>query len=137
MIFRAEELEARIRPLFEENFARFGELGAAVSIWHRGEPLLELTGGYREAARRTPWTNDTLVLFWSATKGLGSASLLHVLQKHRIGMERRVAEFWPEFAQEGKNEITLAQLLSHQAGLVALDQSVEVTDRAAIVWALE
>lgn len=114
-----------------------GELGAAVSIWQDGAPVLELEGGYREASREYLWKRDTLVLFWSATKGLGSACLLHVLQEHGIGLERRVAEFWPEFAQGGKGEITLAQLLSHQAGLVALDETVDVLDYAAVVRALE
>ena len=133
----ADDLAARIKPLFAENFSRFGELGAAVSIWQDGAPLLELHGGYRDALREAPWTQETLVLFWSATKGLGSACLLHVLQGRAIGLERRVAEFWPEFAQGGKDQITLAQLLSHQAGLVALDEAVEVTDYAAVIAALE
>ncbi len=137
MAWRADDLATRLRPLFEENFSRFGELGAAVSIWHEGEPLLDLQGGFRDAQRETAWTSDTLVLFWSATKGLGSACLLHVLQEHGIGLERPVAEFWPEFAQAGKERITLAQLLSHQAGLAALDQPVEVTDYAAVIRALE
>jgi CubicO group peptidase (beta-lactamase class C family) len=137
MNFRPKELEARIRPLFEENFSRYGELGAAVSIWHGGKPVLELHGGYADAARKKPWTGDTLALFWSATKGLGSACLLHVLQQHAIGLEERVAALWPQFAQNGKAQITLAQLLSHQAGLVALDLPVEVTDYAAVVRALE
>ncbi len=136
-IFRAEELAARIRPLFEENFERSGELGAAVSIWQNGRSLLELQSGFREARREQPWTSDTIVLFWSATKGLGSACLLHVLQGNAIGLERRVAEFWPEFAQAGKSAITLAQLLSHQAGLAALDELAELTDHAAVVRALE
>ena len=130
-------LANRLRPLFEENFARFGELGAAVSIWQNGAPVLELHGGYRDAQRRTVWTPDTLVLFWSATKGLGSACLLHVLQEHQIGLERRVAEFWPAFTEGGKGEITLAQLLSHRAGLAAFDESVNVLDYAAVVRALE
>ena len=137
MARRADELAARIRPLFAENFARFGELGAAVSIWQDGAPALELEGGFRDASREIPWTRDTLVLFWSATKGLGSACLLHVLQEHEIGLERQVAEFWPEFAQGGKSAITLAQLLSHQAGLAAFDEAVDVLDYAAVVRALE
>lgn len=130
-------LANRLRPLFEENFARFGELGAAVSIWQNGLPVLELHGGYRDVRRETPWTHDTLVLFWSATKGLGSACLLHVLQEHGITLERRVAEFWPAFARGGKSDITLAQLLSHRAGLAAFDESVNVLDYAAVVRALE
>ena len=84
-----------------------------------------------------PWTADTIVLFWSATKGLGSACLLHLLQERDIELTRRVAEFWPEFAQAGKSEITLAQLLSHQAGLCALDATVDVLDYPAVIAALE
>lgn len=126
-----------IAPLFEENFARFGELGATISIWKNGTPLLDLHGGFRDARREHPWTADTLVLIWSATKGLGAACLLHALQENKIGIEQRVAEFWPEFAQAGKDKITLAQLLSHQAGLAALDHKVDVLDYAAIVRALE
>jgi CubicO group peptidase (beta-lactamase class C family) len=130
------ELE-RIASLFEDNFARYGELGAAVSVWQHGKPILELHGGFRDAKREQSWTADTIVLFWSATKGLGSACLLHALQEHDIELERHVAEFWPEFAQAGKSEITLAQLLSHQAGLSALDQTTDVLDYAAVIAALE
>lgn len=137
MQFAAEQLRNRLTPLFEENFTRFGELGAAVSVWQQGKSILELHGGFRDSKRETLWTPDTIVLFWSATKGLGSACLLHVLQEHGIGLERRVAEFWPEFAQAGKSEITLAQLLSHQAGLSALDEPVDVLDYAAVIAALE
>jgi CubicO group peptidase (beta-lactamase class C family) len=137
MSISAASLADRLRPLFEENFERFGELGAAVSIWQNGRSILELHGGYRDAQRQHPWTENTLVLVWSATKGLGSACLLHVLQEHGIDLSRRVAEFWPEFAQNGKSAVTLEQLLSHQAGLVALDEPTDVTDYAAVVRALE
>ncbi len=129
-------LSARLTPLFEENFSRLGELGAAVSIWENGKPLLDLHGGFRDSHREQPWLESTLVLFWSATKGLGSACLLHVLQERAIELDRPVAEFWPEFAQAGKSEITLAQLLSHQAGLAALDGRVDVLDYAAVSAAL-
>lgn len=137
MNLRPDQLAARLQSRFDENFSDRGELGAALSIWHRGESVLELAGGYRDARREMPWTNDTLVLLWSATKGLGSACLLHLLQEREISLERRVAEFWPEFGEAGKEQITLAQLLSHQAGLCALDEVVEVTDYAAVVRALE
>jgi CubicO group peptidase (beta-lactamase class C family) len=126
-----------IVSLFQENFASFGELGAAVSIWQNGEPRVELFGGFKDAKREQPWTADTIVLFWSATKGLGSACLLHALREQSIPLERRVADFWPEFGQAGKNAITLAQLLSHQAGLSALDEPVDVLDYPAVIAALE
>jgi CubicO group peptidase (beta-lactamase class C family) len=130
------ELE-RVSSLFDENFTEFGELGAAVSVWQNGKSILELHGGFRDTKREHPWTADTIVLFWSATKGLGSACLLHALQENGIWLEQRVAEFWPEFAQAGKNEITIAQLLSHQIGLSALESTVDVLDYPAVIAALE
>jgi CubicO group peptidase (beta-lactamase class C family) len=133
----ADELRERLKPLFLENFEKFGELGAAVSVWQDGKPVVDLTGGFCDARHEKPWKSDTLVLVWSATKGIGSACALHVLQEHRINIDRRVAEFWPEFAQAGKKEITLAQLLSHQAGLCALDARVDILDYGAVIRALE
>ena len=136
MQLSATELRERLKPLFQENFEKFGELGAAISVWQNEKELLELHGGFRDARREQPWTEDTIVLIWSATKGIGSACLLHVLQEHKIDIERRVGEFWPEFAQAGKETITLGQLLSHQAGLAALDKKVDLLDYAAVIDAL-
>lgn len=133
----ADQLRSRLAALFEENFARFGELGAAVSVWQHGKPIVELHGGFRDANREQPWTADTIVLFWSATKGLGSACLLHALQERAITLERPVAEFWPEFAQAGKSAITIGQLMSHQAGLSAFDEPIEVLNYPAVIAALE
>ena len=131
------KLRERLEPLFGDNFEQFGELGAAVSVWQDGEPIVDLYGGFRDARREKPWMPDTLVLVWSATKGIGSACLLHVLQEHQIDIHRRVAEFWPEFGQADKETIALAQLLSHQAGLCALDRRVDVLDYGAVIHALE
>jgi CubicO group peptidase (beta-lactamase class C family) len=137
MQLESAQLLQRLKPLFQENFEKFGELGAAVSVWQNGRPIIDLYGGFRDAHRENPWTSDTLVLVWSATKGIGSACVLHVLQQHNINLDRRVAEFWPAFSQGSKERITLAQLLSHQAGLCALDQRVDVLDYDAAIRALE
>lgn len=131
------QLLQRLKPLFQENFEKFGELGAAVSVWQNGKPILDLCGGFRDAHREKPWVSDKLVLVWSATKGIGSACVLHALQEHNIDLSKRVAEFWPEFAQAGKEKITVAQLLSYQAGLCALDRRVDVLDYDAVIRALE
>lgn len=137
MTLNHEQLRTRLTPLFEENFATHGELGAAVSICQYGKPILDLHSGFRDAHRQNPWTPDTLVLIWSATKGLGSACVLHALQEQDIDLEQTVAEFWPEFAQAGKERITIAQLLSHQGGLPAFDERVDVLDYPAVISALE
>jgi CubicO group peptidase (beta-lactamase class C family) len=137
MVSPADPLRARLAPLFHENFETFGELGAAVSVWQKGESILDLYGGFRDARREQPWTEDTIVLVWSATKGIGSACLLHALQENEIDLGRKVADFWPEFAQNGKEQITVAELASHSAGLCALDQSVEITDYDSVIQAIE
>jgi CubicO group peptidase (beta-lactamase class C family) len=131
------QLLQRLKPLFLKNFEKFGELGAAVSVWQNGKPIVDLYGGFCDVHRDQPWTTDTLVLVWSATKGIGSACVLHVLQEHKIDISQRVAEFWPEFTQAGKDKVTLAQLLSHQAGLCALDRRVDVLEYDAVIRALE
>jgi CubicO group peptidase (beta-lactamase class C family) len=131
------ELRERLRPLFEDNFQKLGELGAAISVWKEGTPLVDFHGGFRDARREQAWTDETIVLFWSATKGLGSACLLHVLQENNINLGQRVSEFWPEFAREEKNEITLSQLMSHQVGLAALDKPADITDYSAVIEAIE
>jgi CubicO group peptidase (beta-lactamase class C family) len=137
MQLQARTLRQKLAPLFQENFEKFGELGAAISVWQDGKAIVDLYGGFRDARREQSWTENTLVLIWSATKGLGSACVLHSLQENKIDIERTVAEFWPEFAQAGKETITIAQLLSHQAGLVALDRQVDVTDYPSVIRALE
>jgi CubicO group peptidase (beta-lactamase class C family) len=133
----AEKLRARLEPLFRENFDKRGELGAAVSVWQNGKPIVDLHGGFCDAGRIKPWKANTVVLVWSATKGIGSACVLHALQQQKIELSRAVADFWPEFAQTDKEKITLAQLLSHQAGLCALDQRVDVLDYDGVIRALE
>jgi CubicO group peptidase (beta-lactamase class C family) len=132
-----EKLRQRLKPLFQENFDKRGELGAAVSVWQNGKPIVDLYGGFRDAGREKLWTADTVVLVWSATKGIGSACVLHALQQRKIELNRRVAEFWPEFGQADKDKITLGQLLSHQAGLCALDQRIDVLDYDGVIRALE
>jgi len=133
----ANRLHDRIAPLFRGNFETFGELGAAISIWQNGESILDLHGGFRDSQRKELWTADTIVLVWSATKGIGSACMLHVLQENKIDLGRRVADFWPEFTQKGKSEITIGQLVSHSAGLCALDQPADILDYNSVIGAIE
>ena len=137
MQFGADDLRQRLEPVFRNNFERFGELGAAVSIWQDGKPIVDLHGGFCDARHEKAWEADTVVLVWSATTGIGSACALHALQEHRINIDRRVTEFWPEFAHADKEKITLSQLLSHQAGLCALDARVDILDYSAVIRALE
>lgn len=126
----------RVNEAFQENFSSRDELGASVSIWHHDHEVLNLAAGFCDRQKSKPWNASTLVLFWSATKGPASACVLHSLQQHRLTLETRVAEIWPEFAQNGKASITMGQILSHRPGLAALDESVPILDYEAVTGAL-
>ncbi len=125
-----------LASLFEENFTSLGELGASASVWQDGAELLTLAAGLRDREKTVPFTANTPVLIWSATKALSAACLLHACQENNIPLERKVSTIWPEFGAAGKSDVTLAQLLSHQAGLPALSKEVPVVDYDAVVEAL-
>jgi CubicO group peptidase (beta-lactamase class C family) len=120
--------------VFEENFRSRGEVGAAVSVWWRGEEILSQGQGWCEKEQTRPWTPDTLVPVYSATKGPSSATLLLVLDERGLGPETPVREVWPGFPVE---EATFAHLLSHQCGLAALDRKAVIWDHADVVAAIE
>jgi CubicO group peptidase (beta-lactamase class C family) len=118
-----------VRDAFEENFARRGELGGACCVYSRGEQIVDLWGGLRNKAADEPWERDTMVVVHSATKGLAAMTLAIAHSRGWLDYEERVAAYWPEFAQQGKDAITVRQLLAHQAGLFAFDEPV---DRAVV-----
>lgn len=127
-----------VQAAFDANFSQGREAGAAVSVWEDGEEILSLCGGFRDAAHEIPWQPNTLVLIWSATKGMAAACTLHALEAAGLDLETRVAAIWPEFSGGGKAGITVGQVLSHQAGLGALDRTdLSVLDHDAVVAAVE
>jgi CubicO group peptidase (beta-lactamase class C family) len=111
----------RVREVFAANFAHRGEQGAAVAFYQRGVPVVDLWGGFRCIRSRDPWTKSTLVLTYSVTKGIAAAVLAVAHSRGWFDLEEPVCRYWPEFAHAGKEQITVRQLLTHQAGLVALD----------------
>jgi CubicO group peptidase (beta-lactamase class C family) len=114
-----------VRDAFEENFARRGELGGACSVYHRGQQVVDLWGGVRNKVTGEPWQRDTMVVVHSATKGLAAMTLAVAHSRGWLDYDERVATYWPEFAQNGKQDITVRQLLAHQAGLFAFDEPVD------------
>jgi CubicO group peptidase (beta-lactamase class C family) len=129
-----------VRDAFEENFARRRELGGACCVFHQGEKVVDLWGGRRNAVPGDAWQQDTMVVVHSATKGLAAMTLAIAHSRGWLDYEQRVARYWPEFAENGKQAITVRQLLAHQAGLFAFDEPVDRTviadlDRLAAVMA--
>ena len=111
-----------VRDVFLDNFSRRGELGAAVCAYVRGEQVVDLWGGIRDKVTREPWEEDTMVLVYSTTKGLAAMTLALAHSRGWLDYDERVSAYWPQFAQRGKERITVRQLLAHQAGLYALDE---------------
>jgi len=110
-----------VRDAFVENFARRGELGGACCVYYNGEKVVDLWGGVRNKASGEPWQEDTMVIVYSATKGLAAMTLALAHSRDWLDYEALVARYWPEFGQRGKEAVTVRQLLAHQAGLFALD----------------
>ena len=129
-----------VRDAFADNFSRRHELGAACCIYKDGEKVVDLWGGIRNRTTGEPWEEDTMVLVFSATKGLAAMAMAVAHSRGWLDYEERVCRYWPEFAQEGKDKVTVRQLLSHQAGLFAFGETVDRSmvadlDRLAIVLA--
>lgn len=110
-----------VRHVFEENLKHRGELGAACAAYLQGEKVVDLWGGFRDRARTAPRDEDTCVLMFSASKGIAAATMAHSRAQGLFDYDDRVADHWPEFGQNGKVQITVRQLLAHQAGLAAID----------------
>jgi CubicO group peptidase (beta-lactamase class C family) len=115
-----------VRTEFERNFARRGEIGAAVAAYWRGEKVVDLWGGRRTPEGNAPWNEDTMVVVMSTTKGLAAMTLALANARGWLDYEAPVARYWPEFAQNGKATITVRQLLGHEAGLVLLDEQLTI-----------
>jgi len=129
-----------VREAFTENFFRRRELGAACCVYHKGEKVVDLWGGVRNKSTGEPWEEDTMALVYSATKGLAAMTLALAHSRGWLDYDELVCKYWPEFAQNGKEKITVRQLLAHQAGLFAFDEPVDKSvvadlDRLAEVMA--
>ncbi len=105
---------------FRENFRTDGDLGAAACVMLQGRVVLDLWGGYRDAACQHPWQADTLVNAYSVGKGVLAILALDALARAEVQLDTPVHLLWPEFAGQGKDQISLRLLLSHQAGLPAI-----------------
>jgi CubicO group peptidase (beta-lactamase class C family) len=114
-----------VREAFADNFIRRRELGGACCAYHKGVKVVDLWGGIRNKQTGEPWQRDTMVVVHSATKGLAAMTLAVAHSRGWLDYDERVCAYWPEFAQQGKERVTVRQLLAHQAGLFAIDEPVD------------
>jgi CubicO group peptidase (beta-lactamase class C family) len=119
-----------VADAFRGNFAQRGEVGAACAVYRDGKKVVDLWGGYRDGETRAEWREDTIVVMFSTTKGVSGLALALAHSRGLLDYDEPVAAYWPEFGWRGKGEITVRQLLSHQAGLPVIDIPLTVADLA-------
>ena len=114
---------ADVEEAFRENFAQRQEIGAAVCVYAEGEKVVDLWGGYRDEARQQPWTEDTIVLMNSVAKSICALSVHMLADRGEVDLSTPVAEYWPEFAQNGKDRVLVRHVLGHQCGVIFSDSA--------------
>ena len=110
-----------VEETFRENFAGRGEIGAAVCVYRDGEKVVDLWGGHRDETRTLPRTEDTITLMSSIAKSMAALSIHILVDRGQVSLDEPVARYWPEFAQNGKENILLRHTISHQCGVIFSD----------------
>jgi CubicO group peptidase (beta-lactamase class C family) len=125
-----DEGYGKVADAFRRNFDSGKETGAAVAVYRDGRKVVDLWDGYRNGATREPWQQDTIVNVFSTTKGVASLAVAVAASRGLIDYDAKVVDYWPEFAHGGKDEVTVRQLFSHQAGLVAITPPLTLAELA-------
>ena len=112
---------SEVAEAFAYNIDNREDIGAGVSVFHKGKCVVDIAGGYFDKEATKPYTLDTLQLVFSTTKGVVATAVAMCVERGLLSYEEPVALFWPEFAAHGKEHVTVAQLLSHQAGLYTVE----------------
>lgn len=126
-----------VAEAFERNFADYEELGAAFALYVDGRCVVDIWGGIADKASGRPWDENTLQLVFSTTKGATAMCVAKLVADGRLSYDDKVATHWPEFAAEGKDAITVGQMLSHQAGLIASDRTLTFEEIMAVTPIVE
>jgi len=113
-----------VRAAFVENFISREEVGASICLVVDGVTVVDLWGGWQDAARTRPWQADTLVNVFSVGKAIAALCVVQLVSRGALEFDQRVSSVWPEFAAEGKSDVTVRQLLSHQCGLPAIREQL-------------
>lgn len=106
-----------VRAAFEQTFAEELNVGASFAVWRDGAPLVDLQGGWTDAAKTSPWTDRSLACVWSVTKAMTAFVIARLVDRGALDFETPIAEIWPAFAAGGKERATIGHVLAHQAGV--------------------
>jgi CubicO group peptidase (beta-lactamase class C family) len=119
---------AAVRTIFAEHLASGAELGASIAVDIDGETVVDLWGGHRDVARTRAWERDTITNVWSITKLVTALAVLVLTDRGKLDVDAPVARYWPEFANHGKDRITVRHVLAHSSGVSGLAAPAQVAD---------
>jgi CubicO group peptidase (beta-lactamase class C family) len=119
---------AAVREAFEANLASGADVGASFCATLEGETVVDLWGGYADAARTRPWNTDTIVNVYSTTKTMTALTALLIADRGLLDFDAPVAKYWPEFAANGKANVKVSHLMSHSAGLSGWKEKIAKDD---------
>jgi len=108
---------SKVRETFEKLYQEDREIGSCFAVYKDGNPLVDLWGGFQDKDKTKPWQKDNLVTVYSTTKGVAAFCIALAMEKGLLKYEEKVSTYWPEFANNGKENITVGMLMSHQAGI--------------------
>lgn len=108
---------SKVRETFEKLYKEDREIGSCFAVYKDGNPLVDLWGGFQDKDKTKPWQKDNLVTVYSTTKGVAAFCIALAMEKGLLKYEEKVSTYWPEFANNGKENITVGMLMSHQAGI--------------------
>lgn len=124
----AHDRFAAVRLVFEANLDSGADVGAAFAATLEGEMVVDLWGGYADAAKSRPWQEDTIVNVYSTTKTMTALTALLLADRGELDFGAPVARYWPEFAANGKDRVTVAQVMSHASGLSGWKEPISKED---------
>ena len=107
-----------------------GDLGASVAVMVGGDPVVDIWGGFIDEAKTTPWEQDTIVNVWSTTKTMTFLCALMLADRGQLDFQAPVADYWPEFAAAGKQDVEVRHLMAHTAGLPGWTEHLETEELA-------
>lgn len=113
-----------VRAALQKNFTDMGDVGASVAVSIEGEMVVDLWGGHRDEAQTLPWEEDTIVNVYSTTKTMAALCALVLADRGQLDFNAKVSHYWPEFAQNGKENVEVRHFMSHSAGLSGMDESM-------------
>jgi CubicO group peptidase (beta-lactamase class C family) len=125
--FVADKFSA-VREAFEENLASGADVGASCCITVEGETVADLWGGFADEAKTRPWEKDTIINVYSTTKTMTALTALLIADRGLLDFDAPVAQYWPEFAANGKEKIKVSHLMSHSSGLSGWTEPLKTED---------